>query len=220
MVRRVNTGLATAGGGTGPQGPIGPQGPQGTPGTGGGDLAVTLALGNDTGGIGIINDTTIVTGNADVSATATAAGRDSADSTHKSVTDIGHATASLLAIAPNGDADANVTASVAIGSSGAAASRIGVSAGGGVQASIILYADNNGPASISIYDGSSFGGAGQFFGNTTNGAGWFHPIVRIAAGVPAGAPTYAELPIAVDTTAVTGGIYAWNGAVWIKASSI
>lgn len=44
--------------------------------------------------------------------------------------------------------------------------------------------------------------------------------VRIAAGVPAGAPTTTELPIAVDTTAVTGGIYAWNGAAWVQAATI
>jgi hypothetical protein len=41
----------------------------------------------------------------------------------------------------------------------------------------------------------------------------------IAAGVPAGAPD-GKLPIAIDTTAVTGGIYGWNGAAWVKAATI
>jgi hypothetical protein len=39
--------------------------------------------------------------------------------------------------------------------------------------------------------------------------------LTIAAGVPAGAPT-GKLPIAIDTTAVTGGAYYWNGAAWVK----
>ncbi len=44
--------------------------------------------------------------------------------------------------------------------------------------------------------------------------------VRTAAGVPSGAPTGTELPIAFDTTAVSGGLYAWNGAAWVQASVI
>ncbi len=39
--------------------------------------------------------------------------------------------------------------------------------------------------------------------------------VRTAAGVPAGAPTGTELPIAVDTTAAPGTLYAWDGAAWL-----
>lgn len=42
--------------------------------------------------------------------------------------------------------------------------------------------------------------------------------VQIAAGVPAGAPT--GLPLAFDSTAVTGGLYVWNGAAWVKVSTI
>lgn len=47
-------------------------------------------------------------------------------------------------------------------------------------------------------------------------------LVRHAAGVPAGAPNFAggELPIAFDSTAVTGGMYFWDGAAWVKASTI
>lgn len=43
---------------------------------------------------------------------------------------------------------------------------------------------------------------------------------RVGAGVPAGAPTAAELPIAVDTTPATGGAYVWDGAAWVQVSSI
>lgn len=44
--------------------------------------------------------------------------------------------------------------------------------------------------------------------------------VRHAAGVPAGAPTGTELPIAFDSTAVTGGVYYWTGAAWVKGGTI
>lgn len=47
-----------------------------------------------------------------------------------------------------------------------------------------------------------------------------HHTVRSGAGVPSGAPTGTELPIAVDTTAVTGGVYFWDGANWVLAASI
>lgn len=46
------------------------------------------------------------------------------------------------------------------------------------------------------------------------------PTIRQAAGVPSGAPTGTELPIAFDTTASTGGLYVWSGAAWVKASTI
>lgn len=44
--------------------------------------------------------------------------------------------------------------------------------------------------------------------------------IRQAAGVPSGAPTTTELPIAADTTAVSGGLYVWSGAAWVKAATI
>ena len=44
--------------------------------------------------------------------------------------------------------------------------------------------------------------------------------VRHAAGVPSGAPTGTELPIAFDSTATTGGIYLWTGAAWVLAGPI
>jgi hypothetical protein len=40
-------------------------------------------------------------------------------------------------------------------------------------------------------------------------------VVRHAAGVPAGAPAGAELPIAADTTASPATLYFWTGAAWL-----
>jgi hypothetical protein len=45
-------------------------------------------------------------------------------------------------------------------------------------------------------------------------------LVRHAAGVPSGAPTAGEAPIAFDSTASTGGLYFWDGAAWVKGSTI
>ncbi len=46
--------------------------------------------------------------------------------------------------------------------------------------------------------------------------------VIAAAGVPSGAPNFAggQLPVALDSTAVTGGLYVWTGAAWVKGSVI
>jgi aconitase B len=44
--------------------------------------------------------------------------------------------------------------------------------------------------------------------------------VRQAAGVPTGAPSGTELPIAFDTTATTGGLYVWSGSAWVYAAPI
>ena len=44
--------------------------------------------------------------------------------------------------------------------------------------------------------------------------------VRHAAGVPTGAPSGTELPIAFDSTAVSGGLYFWDSAAWVKCSVI
>jgi hypothetical protein len=45
-------------------------------------------------------------------------------------------------------------------------------------------------------------------------------LPRVAAGVPSGAPTAGENGIAFDTTASTGGLYAWNGSAWVKGGTI
>jgi hypothetical protein len=38
------------------------------------------------------------------------------------------------------------------------------------------------------------------------------------AGVPAGAPAAGHLPLNFDSTAVSGGLYAWYGGAWHKVS--
>jgi hypothetical protein len=43
---------------------------------------------------------------------------------------------------------------------------------------------------------------------------------RVAAGVPTGAPTTGENGMALDTTAVSGGLYVWSGSAWVKGSVI
>ena len=43
----------------------------------------------------------------------------------------------------------------------------------------------------------------------------FTPPIRSAAGVPSGAPTPTEIPFAIDTTAVSGGLYYWSGSAWV-----
>lgn len=68
-------------------------------------------------------------------------------------------------------------------------------------------------------DGTSDAGAVGHYADV----GHQHPIlptVRFAAGVPAGAPSGTELPIAFDSTAVTGGVYYWSGAAWVKGGTI
>lgn len=54
----------------------------------------------------------------------------------------------------------------------------------------------------------------------TVNAAWGSPI--IAAAVPVAAPVAGQLGLAVDTTAVTGGIYVWDatGNAWVKAATI
>jgi hypothetical protein len=42
-------------------------------------------------------------------------------------------------------------------------------------------------------------------------------LPRIGTGVPSGAPTDAENGIAINTTATSGGVYAWSGSAWVKA---
>jgi hypothetical protein len=64
------------------------------------------------------------------------------------------------------------------------------------------------------------GAAPKVLGVTASLPAWIQQTVRAAAGVPAGAPTGTELPIAIDTTAVTGGLYVWTGAAWVKGSVI
>lgn len=45
-------------------------------------------------------------------------------------------------------------------------------------------------------------------------------IVRAAAGVPSGAPTGYELPIAFDTTGSPATAYFWTGAAWAEVGPL
>ena len=71
----------------------------------------------------------------------------------------------------------------------------------------------------------SSGGGGNYYSgaillNVPYGDVILTPTVRAAAGVPSGAPTGSELPLAADTTASTGGLYFWTGAAWTKIATI
>ena len=61
------------------------------------------------------------------------------------------------------------------------------------------------------------GAAGATGATGAAGAG---STIRHAAGVPTGAPTGTEAPVAFDSTASTGGLYVWTGAAWVKGSTI
>lgn len=41
-----------------------------------------------------------------------------------------------------------------------------------------------------------------------------------AAAAPVAAPTTGDLPFYFDSTAVTGGLYLWIAAAWVKVSTI
>jgi hypothetical protein len=56
--------------------------------------------------------------------------------------------------------------------------------------------------------------------STVDGSNAAWSTFVVAAGVPAGAPASGKLPIAFDSTAVTGGLYIWTGAAWTKVSTI
>lgn len=73
------------------------------------------------------------------------------------------------------------------------------------------------PGTIQAVTGGSFGMVGQALVATGLGP-VLYGGVQVAAAPPAGDPT--GLPLAVDTTAVTGGLYVWNGAAWVKVSTI
>lgn len=80
----------------------------------------------------------------------------------------------------------------------------------------LVHIISNNPLQLS--SNGTHGTGGQFLGsNNGSGAVWTTPTVRIAAGVPSGAPGTGELPIALDTTSSTGGVYGWNGSSWVKA---
>lgn len=105
----------------------------------------------------------------------------------------------------------------------------------GVQGGLVSLrggAGNGGvsaPASLDVQGGQGAGSPGAVaittFGSpglpgqvlVPDGNGYLsYGGVQIAAGVPVGAPV--GLPFAFDSTAVSGGLYVWNGAAWLKVS--
>ncbi len=92
-----------------------------------------------------------------------------------------------------------------------------VSSGIGQRAQVIANAAHGATnGRVQILTDASTGDAGQFLSFDTNGCEWVSPLVRHAAGVPAGMPTTGELPFAVDTTASPGTLYFWDGAAWAR----
>lgn len=75
------------------------------------------------------------------------------------------------------------------------------------------------PAGMTIASTQVTGTAGTF-ADSAHVHAFTRPTVRAAAEVPSGAPTASELPIAFDSTAVSGGIYYWTGAAWVKGGTI
>ena len=78
--------------------------------------------------------------------------------------------------------------------------------------------------SSGISDASNMGGP-TVFDSLNNVYAAFTSVsayltVRFAAGVPSGAPTGTEIPIAFDSTAVSGGVYYWTGSAWVKGGTI
>lgn len=102
----------------------------------------------------------------------------------------------------------------------------GPNAGGSGQLDIVAANDRNelrlrNSGNIKFLSNSDGGASGKALVSSGVGDGGtvWGGIYAIAAGVPTGAPD-GKLPIAVDTTAVSGGIYVWDGAAWQKAASI
>ena len=74
---------------------------------------------------------------------------------------------------------------------------------------------------VGLADVANSGQAADLIGlDTILSASLLTLTVRIGTGVPTGAPNGTELPIAYDSTAVTGGAYAWTGSAWVKISPV
>ena len=89
-----------------------------------------------------------------------------------------------------------------------------ISAYGGAR--VTARGNDTGTVEISTQGGG--GTVGQVL--TADGAGsggtiYKTLVIRNAAGVPSGAPTIGELPIAADTTASPATLYFWDGAAWV-----
>lgn len=96
----------------------------------------------------------------------------------------------------------------------------GNSGNGGGGAAIVVEggdaAGNNGR--LTVLTDNTPPDAGLALVGTSDGHLVLGSII-ISAGVPSGAPD-GSLPLAFDTTAVTGGFYYWSGSAWVKVSNI
>lgn len=85
----------------------------------------------------------------------------------------------------------------------------------------LTTADISGLGTLATQNGTFSGtSSGTNTGDQALGAAGPLVTVRTAAGVPTGAPSGTELPIAFDTTATTGGLYCWSGSAWVYAAPI
>lgn len=116
----------------------------------------------------------------------------------------------------------------AIGGAAAAGGEVAIIGGGGdqgAQDAAELRVDGGGasiPGKLQVYTAGSAGAAGQALvgsGGSGSAARTVWGSIIVAAGVPSGAPD-GKLPIAYDTTAVSGGTYLWNGSDWVKVATI
>jgi hypothetical protein len=71
---------------------------------------------------------------------------------------------------------------------------------------------------LEVGTGGAGGSAGQSL-NPDGSGGLVYGGIPSAAGVPSGAPDGLP-PWKYDTTAVSGGMYFWNGAAWVKITTI
>lgn len=174
---------------------------------------------------------TAVTGDAEASTLATTTTGEASAGMSAYVSGTGAASVSNNATATTGDAQNNALATTDTGNAGTnnnalvnvagtATSVISATAGAHT-AGVTAEANDATGATLEVNTGDDVGAAGQFL--ASDGASntlWTTPLVRHAAGVPTGAPGVAELPFAFDSTAVTGGLYFWDGAAWVQCSVI
>ena len=76
------------------------------------------------------------------------------------------------------------------------------------------------PTTRTLTAGTGLSGGGDLSSNRSFAVTFPSATIRQAAGVPSGAPTGTELPIAFDSTATTGGLYVWSGSAWVLAAPI
>ncbi len=119
-----------------------------------------------------------------------------------------------------GDGNATANPDAQVDGTGTATSRIRANYLASTTLAYVAATASSVAAHLAVHDGTGVGTDGQRLVSDGTYAVWSTQTVRFAAGVPSGAPTGAELPIAFDSTAVTGGVYYWNGSAWVKGGTI